>query len=313
MPTTRYGMGTQPLSTKRMKDKIIKQFEKHHFTFVLNEYSNFPVTGISIIQKAQQGHVCFLDKNRPDIVAKKKNILLICPFDFPESNSSISYLKVSDPKLAFYYISHLFGSNSDFPIDQDLTDRFPGTVIGKNCSIGKNVVVHPNSVIRGNTTIHDNTVIESGCVIGGSGLLWTLNHRTNKKVMMTLTGGTIIGKNCYICGNVSIVRGACNEFTQIHDDVMIAPGTAVGHGCIIEENTHIGNNVTLGGAVKIGKNCFLGSASCIQPSVHLVENSVLAASATLTESVSTNGIFAGTPAKKIGELRTNMKGIPRTR
>ena len=128
--------------------------------------------------------------------------------------------------------------------------------------------------------------------------------------MLTLTGGTSIGKNCYICSNVSVVRGSCNEMTVIEDGVMIAPGTALGHGCKVGENTHIANNVTLSGAVTVGKNCFLGSGCTVQPACKVLDNVVIGSGGILTKSTDKPGVYVGIPAKWIKEREKNLKGLP---
>tara|TARA_R110001592_G_scaffold45806_1_gene146203 strand:- start:386 stop:1264 length:879 start_codon:yes stop_codon:yes gene_type:complete len=291
-----------------MKNKVLKYIKELEYEYKLSGI-NVPISDISLIHFARENDLCYLDANVPRLVKDKQNITLICPFDFDESNTNISYIKVKDPKLVFYYVSHLFGDNKTFKIDKELSKKYPGATIGINCKIGNNVAIQPGVIIRSNTIIGNNTTIESGSVIGSTGLLWTWDK--DKKVMLTLTGGTEIGKNCYICCNVSIVRGSCNEMTYIGDGTMIAPGSAIGHGCIIGKNTHIANNVTLSGAVTIGENCFFGSGCTVQPAIKILNNTVLGSGAILTKDTEKSGVYVGIPAKWIKERNNNLKGLPK--
>ena len=293
-----------------MKHNVIQHIKDLGYEYELSGSTDISIDGISLIYYVRENDLCYLDGNVPHLVADKKNITLLCPFDFTESNPHITYIKVKDPKLVFYYISHLFGNNKNFEIDSSLSKKYPGAIIGKDCNIGTDVNIQPGVIIRSNTTIGDGTTIESGSVIGSTGLLWVWDVERRKKVMLTLTGGTSIGKNCYICSNVSVVRGSCNEMTVIEDGVMIAPGTALGHGCKVGENTHIANNVTLSGAVTVGKNCFLGSGCTVQPACKVLDNVVIGSGGILTKSTDKPGVYVGIPAKWIKEREKNLKGLP---
>lgn len=307
----KYGMDHLQNFIRKMNYLIKDLLETLSFEFNLIEHSKVKVDKISLIHYASPGCVCYLDKNLPDIVRNLTDVLLICPYDFDESNKNISYLKTSNPKLVFYYISHLFGNNSQFKIDEVLSAKYPGSFIGENCTIGENTNIQPGVIIRSNTKIGNNVTIESGSVIGSTGLLWVWDNRINQKIMLCLTGGTIIGDDSYICSNVSIVRGACNEDTILGESVMIAPGSAIGHGSIIGDFTHIANNVTISGAVKIGKKCFLGSGCTIQPAVKLGDSVVIGSGAVLNTGAKSDGVYVGIPAKWIKDKsESNLKGLP---
>jgi len=302
------------INTRKIRHNIIQGIEDLGYEYELSGLLNIQIDNISLIFYAREYDLCYIDADVPHLVKGKKNITLLCPLDFTENNPEISYIKVKYPKLVFYYASHLFGNNRIFEIDPNMSEKYPGAIIGKNCKIGNDVNIQAGAIIRNNTIIGDGTTIETGTVIGSTGLLWVWDNERSKKVMLTTTGGTEIGKNCYICSNVSIVRGSCNEITMIKDGVMIAPGTAVGHGCTIGKNTHIANNCTLGGSVIIGEKCFLGCAATISPNAIVGNNVVVASGACIipNDKVGDDVIVAGIPAitKKKNLKNTNLKGIP---
>lgn len=310
----KYGMVAQQKCIRRMINSLIKCSNDLGFSYKLdlvNSLDNTKFNKLSMIWYAKAGDITYLDGNAQHLVHDKDGILLICPFDFEIINNNISYFKVDDPKLLFYYLSNTIKRNGVFIKDEELCNRFPGAVISKGCKIADDVIIQPGVVINEGTIIDNGVVIEAGSVIGSTGLLWTWDTKNGKKIMLSLTGGTHIQSGCFISSNVSIVRGACNENTIIGENTMIAPGSAIGHGCKIGKNTHIANNVTLSGGVHIGENCFLGSASVIQPALSLHENSVLGAASVLTKSTTERGIYVGTPAIRTGDIRSQIKGVPR--
>lgn len=267
---------------------------------------------ISMLPYCSNGAVTYYDGYDPLIVDGLHDVLLVCRPELEGCNPSIDYLLVDDPKATFYYISHLFGNNHDFELDSAAGRRFDGCFIGVGCEIGEGVVLHPNVVVRSGSRIGDGCVVESGSVIGSTGLLWTWDSVNSRKVMLSLTGATSIGAGSYLAANNTVVRGACNEETFLGPNVMLAPNNAVGHGASIGAETHFANGILIGGGARVESSCFLGSGSVIQPGLTLAAGSVLGANATLTKSVTEPGVYAGTPAKRIGNVSSDLKGVPAT-
>lgn len=295
-----------------MRDEIVRLLRNNGLEPTLIDNVSTEITGASLLASSRAGHVTYAEGPSEESLNAKAGILAICGRDISPTNERISYILVDEPKVAFYYSTHLFGSNSDLNIDLAKSRLFAGSTIGQNCQIGTGVTIHPGVVIRENTIVGDDAVIEAGCVVGSTGLLWTWDTINNKRVMMNLTGGTEIESNVYLCSNISIVRGACNDLTRIGHSTMVAPGSAIGHGSAIGPNCHLANNVTLGGGVKIGENCFLGSNACIQPGVAIAANSVIGSSATLTKDALVAGVYIDTPARRIGAVTRGIRGLPTT-
>lgn len=292
-----------------MKDKVIDFIKDLNIEVSIVDNHNIPIKDISMIKYAREFDLCYVDGPAYHLIKEKKNLFLLCPLDFKEVNPNISYIKTKDPKLLFYKLSYVFNPiNGYIDLDPMINNRYPGAFIDKTVKIGKNVRILPGVTIYPNTEIGNNVVIESGSVIGCTGLLWVWDN--DDKIMLSTNGKVIIGDGCHISSNVSIVRGACNEETIIANGVMIAPGTAIGHGCIIEKNVHIANNVTLSGSVVIEKDCFLGSASTVQPAIHLKSGSVLGSGSVLTKSYNKSSVFAGIPARDMNKSPNQVKGVP---
>lgn len=295
-----------------MKSKVFQKIQELEIDVHIVDPLDIPIKRISMIGFADEFDICYLDGPAYHLIKDKKNIFLVCPSSFEETNDNISYIKTEDPKLLFYLLSYVFNlSGGKFNLDISQIDKYPCTYIDSRAIIGNNVTILPGAIIYANTIIEDDVAIESGTIIGCGGLLWTYDFKNDKKVMMSTNGGVIIKKGVYISANVSIVRGACNENTIIGEGTMIAPGTAIGHGCVIGRNVHIANNVTLSGSVHIEDDCFLGSASVVQPAIKLRKGSILGSGAILTKTYDESGVFSGIPAKNTGKNPNEVNGVPK--
>lgn len=92
----------------------------------------------------------------------------------------------------------------------------------------------------------------------------------------------IIGENCFITRNVIILN---------HSDI--------GLGGPLERFKEYGGKRILGDVI-IGDNVFIGVGSVIMPGVCIGNNSIIGALSVVSKSVPDNSVFAGIPAKQIG-------------
>lgn len=95
----------------------------------------------------------------------------------------------------------------------------------------------------------------------------------------------------------------------------IGKGTRFHHrgvGCVVHDNTIIGENCTIfqnvtlgskwpngkceGGAPVIGDNCFIGAGAVILGAVHIGRNSIIGANAVVTKDIPEGKIAVGIPA-----------------
>ncbi len=135
--------------------------------------------------------------------------------------------------------------------------------------MGKGVVIYHNADFRAPY----NIVIGEGSIIGDNAVLDGRN-------------GIIIGSNVNFSSNVSI-------WTEQHDhrDPYFRCETQIKHPTIIGDRAWIGPNTIL------------------LPNVEIGEGSVIAAGAVATTKLESFGIFAGIPAKKIGERNRDLKYV----
>ena len=113
----------------------------------------------------------------------------------------------------------------------------------------------------------------------------------------------IIGDN-FKATNVNIT---CGSRIEIRDNVMLGAGV-----CIFDTDFHPiqpfwrNENVNEKAKTKrilIENNVFVGTRSLILKGVHIGENSVVGAGSVVTKSIPPNEIWAGNPAKKVGDVK----------
>lgn len=90
--------------------------------------------------------------------------------------------------------------------------------------------------------------------------------------------------------------------------VTIGVNTSIGHQTMIcTTSHHIGGVERRAAAiitmpVRIGSGCWVGARCLVLPGVVIADGCVIAAGATVTKSTESNGLYAGTPARRIRNL-----------
>ncbi|WP_085990891.1 serine O-acetyltransferase [Oceanobacillus senegalensis] len=82
-------------------------------------------------------------------------------------------------------------------------------------------------------------------------------------------------------------------------------GVVIGHDTVIEENTKVLQNVTIGGKSGIranpviGKNVLIGTGACILGGVTIGDNASIGANAVVLTDIPSNSVAVGIPARVI--------------
>ncbi|HBI61718.1 MAG TPA: acyltransferase [Lachnospiraceae bacterium] len=110
-------------------------------------------------------------------------------------------------------------------------------------------------------------------------------------------GGVKVGKNCVICGYMSIGEPF---LVEIRDNCVISSNVNfITHDHSI--NKVILNKSNLFGKIIVGNNCFVGQGSILLYGVELADNIIVASGSVVTKSFpDRNIIIGGNPAKVIG-------------
>lgn len=108
----------------------------------------------------------------------------------------------------------------------------------------------------------------------------------------TVNGNVAIGRECILAPNVFISSGT-------------HPFRAHAHLSIREQERRIANGTLhfgqLDRPIVIGDDCWLGTNAVVCPGVIIGDGCVIGANSVVTKSLNARGVYAGAPAKKIGE------------
>jgi len=126
--------------------------------------------------------------------------------------------------------------------------------------------------------------------------------------------GCQIGDNCFIGPFCEIQRGVTiGEGTRVQSHTFICELVTVGNNCFIghgvvfindlfDNNGPARGDKSLWRKTSIGNRVSIGSNATILP-VEICDDVVIGAGSVVTKSISTPGVYAGNPAKKIRNLK----------
>lgn len=181
--------------------------------------------------------------------------------------------------------------------------------ISQNVSFGENIRIHlkgtleigSHSRLGSNTEILANDVVIGKHLFNSSGLRIGGGGRQNPNANFQ------IGDRCTIHNNFINV---C-EPVVIGDDVGLSPETSIlTHGYWL--SVLDGYPATFSG-VKIGNGVIVGYRSLIMMGVHIADGSVVGAQSLVSKSIKEKGIYAGSPARFIKEIKPLSKDEKRSK
>jgi|TARA_B100001964_G_scaffold87448_1_gene98409 UDP-3-O-[3-hydroxymyristoyl] glucosamine N-acyltransferase len=172
------------------------------------------------------------------------------------------------------------------------------TVIGQKTIIGRNCNIFSNIHIYHGTNIGDNAIIHSGTVIGSDGFGFVTDKDINHKIPQN--GNVIIGNDVEIGANSAVDRGTIGDTIigdqcKLDNHVHLAHNVRLGKGCLLTAA------VTIAGSVEVGEFCIFAGHVGVAPHVKIGARSVLAAKTGVSKSLIGGKVYAGMPAREIGE------------
>lgn len=146
-------------------------------------------------------------------------------------------------------------------------------------------------------------------------ILGDIDIRNREKGAIIIEDDVTIDEGCrLVAANLATLRigkeSRIGLFTVINcgDDILIGARVLVSGFCYIQSSNHgIKKGIPVQyqphtyGKIKIGADVWLGSHVTILPNVTIGDGAVIGAKAVVSRSIRENGIFAGVPAKEIGE------------
>lgn len=110
-----------------------------------------------------------------------------------------------------------------------------------------------------------------------------------------------IGKDCIFAPRILPQEP---EYIKLHDNVVVAARvTFITHDIIHKmlSRRYGGKLRYYHGCIEVGNNVFIGSNSTILPDVKIGDDCVIAAGSVVTKDLPAGGVYAGVPAKRIGD------------
>jgi acetyltransferase-like isoleucine patch superfamily enzyme len=116
-------------------------------------------------------------------------------------------------------------------------------------------------------------------------------------------GSVLIGARTYV-GEYNNLRASAGGDVQIGDDCLIAQFcTLVGANHNVSRDVAMAHVPAIGTGVRVGNGVWLGAGVAVMPGVAIGDGAVIGANAVVTHDVPPFEIWAGSPARKIGERR----------
>lgn len=278
-------------------------------------------TGINEIHKVEEGDICFVDHpkyydkclnsaatiiiiNNKDVIIPQGKTILFCEDPFE------AYLKIVETFKPFVASTK---SISDDAVVGTNTIIMPNVFIGNNVIIGSNCVIHPNVSILSDTVIGNNCVIQSSTVIGSDAFYY--NTKKNREVWfkrMKSCGNVVIEDNVEIGAGCTIDKG-------------VTASTVIGRGTILDNQVHIGHDVSVGknclfaaqvgvaGATVIEDGVTLWGQVGVNKTITIASGAVVMGQSGVVGNIEGNKIYWGTPAINFGDKKREavwLKRIP---
>jgi len=202
---------------------------------------------------------------------------------------------------------------------------YPGTKIGKNVVVLENTVIGRPTILPPTSTVK-RTISQSGTptsigdnsVIGGCVVIYEAVQIGNRNIICDLSS---IREGCKLADDILIGRSVMLQVntvigarTKIMDtchlgDMVVEEDVFLStHVCTAAENS-IGRADVVGkwGGPYIARGAYVGVNATLLPGVRIGEDSVVAASATVTKDVTPGTLVMGTPARFVRNVEPRAK------
>ncbi len=253
------------------------------------------------------------EKNQTQLEEIKHGVILCSAISEESKKPNCIYLICENPRLAFQSVLSAFflpkrdiGISKTAFISESSTigaNAFIGqnVVIESNCFIGDNVSINHNTVIQKNTLIGNNVKIGCNCVIGGEGFGFEKDE-SGTFVSIPHLGNVILGDDVEIGNNVCIDRAILGS-TKLEKNVKLDNLVHIAHGVHVGENTLIIANATICGSVTIGKNCWIAPSATVLNKKSIGDNVMVGLAALVMTNIPDNTTVMGSPADELEDYK----------
>ncbi len=246
------------------------------------------------------------EKNQTQLKEIKHGVIICSATSEIPDDTYCTYLMCENPRMAFQLVlAHFFlppraiGIAKNAIIHETVQlgkDIFIGqnAVIEAHCIIGDFVTINHNTVILKNTIIGTNVKIGCNNVIGSDGFGYEKDE-TGKQVFIPHLGNVILKDEVEVGNNTCIDRAIMGS-TILEKNVKIDNLVHIAHGVHIGENSLVIANATICGSVNIGKNCWIAPSATIINKKTIGDNVTIGLAAVVMTNVPDNTVMIGHPA-----------------
>ncbi len=182
----------------------------------------------------------------------------------------------------------------------------PFAYVGPNCILDDEVILLPGANLIQNVQIGKRSIIGSNTTIGAMGFALERDNKQKRDVIsfngrpyqLPHYGGVIIGKDCHVASNTTVVSGSINP-TIIEDYVHIDDHVHIAHNCHVKEGSLVVACAEVSGSVVLGKESWIGPNAAIMQKVEIGDQTIIGLGATVLKSTDPGSIMVGNPAKNI--------------
>lgn len=303
---------------------IARELARHLQATLLGDESQWdaPLTALAPLDKARQGHLSFLSKNkyRTALSECRATAILIRHEHVDDAPKSAALIVVDDPYLAYARVSHEFsreakptgqvhpravvddsavlgrdvsvGANAVIGPDCQVADGCvvsAGCYLGARVSLGEHTRLNPNVTLMDDVSLGARCLIHPGVVIGGDGFGFASSPQGWQKIAQL--GKVRIGNDVEIGANTTIDRGAIDD-TVIEDGVIIDNLVQLGHNVRIGRGTAIASQVGVSGSTEVGAGCTMGGQAGFAGHLHIAEQSHFTGKTMVTKGTRTGGVYS---------------------
>lgn len=272
--------------------------------------ADFPIDGMNEIHMVEKGDIVFVDhpKYYDKALNSRATIVLINQQIEPPKGKALLYS--DDPFRDFNKLSRIFKPfkavehqvHEEALIGEGTTIQ-AGAVIANDVVIGKDCKIGPNVVLLNGTRLGDRVIIQANSVIGSDAFYY--KKRPGGYDRLLSTGLAILEDDVELGASCTIDRG-------------VSGATTIGKGSKLDNQVHIGHDVTIGpdalfaaqvgvaGCTVIGKSVTLWGQVGVVSGITIGDNTAVLGQAGVSKSLEGKKTYFGTPAeesrKKFREL-----------
>jgi UDP-3-O-[3-hydroxymyristoyl] glucosamine N-acyltransferase len=137
----------------------------------------------------------------------------------------------------------------------------PTAVVEDDCFIGEHVTIDAFAVVKRNSWLAEGVFIGAGAAISVEGHFY--KRFDGKLYRVEHGGGVRIGARSEILAHAIVQKALHMDFTTIGEDVVLGPGSHVGHGVTVGDRTTIAGGAQVAGYTKIGEDVWIGPGAVI--------------------------------------------------